>query len=123
MQSDKPTNYFFLGYLVLLLVYRELDAVHDVYEELARKNRRYFICCLCRRCPFYKLKQLLLVKRKGWNYEVVYDPNHDLKRILNVVNIPNLFVYHKGNVIYKHSGYSPGSEDVLYNKIKDALKK
>lgn len=101
---------------------QELEAINDVYEEW-QKTTGVTLYAVCIDDARSQSKAASIVKSKGWNYEIVYDPNHDLKRILNVVNVPNLLVYYKGNVIYKHSGYSPGSEDILYEKIKSAIKK
>lgn len=120
IKSDKPTIISFWATWCAPCL-QELEAIHDVYEDW-QKETGVTLYAVCIDDARSQSKAASIVKSKGWNYEIVYDPNHDLKRILNVVNIPNLFVYHKGNVIYKHSGYSPGSEDILYNKIKAALK-
>lgn len=60
-----------------------------------------------------------MVNGKGWDYEVVLDPNSEFKRKLNVVNPPHTFVVNpKGEIIWQHSSYSPGDEDELFEFIK-----
>ena len=64
-------------------------------------------------------------RSQGNNWEdliCVYDKNQDLKRAMNVNLTPHAFVVDgKGNIVYSHSGYTPGSEIELFEKIK-ALK-
>ena len=60
---------------------------------------------------------------QGWDdYTCLYDKNQDLKRAMNVSLTPHTFIVDgEGNIIYSHSGYTPGSEQELFEKIK-ALK-
>ena len=64
-------------------------------------------------------------RSQGNNWEdliCVYDKNQDLKRAMNVNLTLHAFVVDgKGNIVYSHSGYTPGSEIELFEKIK-ALK-
>ncbi|MEG1794340.1 MAG: TlpA disulfide reductase family protein [Rikenellaceae bacterium] len=58
----------------------------------------------------------------GWEFTVLYDKNQDFKRAMNVANVPQIFVCDStGKIIYSHSGYTPGGEYDLFEKIK-ALK-
>lgn len=60
-----------------------------------------------------------LVNGKGWEYEILLDTNADLKRALNVNNIPHTFVVNsKGDILWQHNSYAPGDEDELYEIIK-----
>jgi thioredoxin-related protein len=53
----------------------------------------------------------------------VYDENQTLKRAMNVSLTPQSFVVDaNGNIVYSHSGYTPGSEQLLFDKVV-ALKK
>ena len=60
------------------------------------------------------------VSGKGWDFPVVLDVNSDLKRALNVVNVPHTFLFDgKGKLIWQHTGYAEGDENELYKKIKE----
>ncbi len=63
-------------------------------------------------------KVKLLVNAKAWDFNVLLDDNQSLKRNLNVNNIPNTFVFHKGELVYTHVGYALGEEDELFEVIK-----
>ena len=64
-----------------------------------------------------------MTQGQGWDdYTCVYDKNQDLKRAMNVSLTPHTFIVDgKGIIVYSHSGYTPGSEQELFEKIK-ALK-
>jgi peroxiredoxin len=60
-----------------------------------------------------------LVDQLGWPYEVLLDPNSELKRALGVQLIPyTLIVDGDGKIVYKHSGYVDGEEEELLEEIK-----
>ena len=65
-----------------------------------------------------------MTKGQGWDdYVCLYDKNQDFKRAMNVSLTPHTFIVDgKGNIVYSHSGYTPGSEQELFEKIK-SLKK
>ena len=63
------------------------------------------------------------VNGKGWEYIVLLVPNSDFKRAMNVINIPHTFLVDgNGNVVYQHTTYSEGDEDLVYEKIKKLAK-
>ena len=64
-----------------------------------------------------------MTQGQGWDdYTCLYDKNQDLKRAMNVSLTPHTFIVDgSGNIVYSHSGYTPGSEEELFEKIK-ALK-
>ena len=61
-----------------------------------------------------------MTQGQGWDdFTCVYDKNQDLKRAMNVSLTPHTFIVDgKGNIVYSHSGYTPGSEQELFEKIK-----
>ena len=64
------------------------------------------------------------VNGKGWEYDVFIDPNGDLKRAMNVNNVPHTFVLNSDmQVVYSHNSYSPGDEEELYEVVKKHPKK
>ena len=55
-------------------------------------------------------------------YQVLLDPNGELKRAMGVQMIPyTLLLDGKGNIVYKHNGYADGAETELFQKVKDCL--
>ena len=63
------------------------------------------------------------VDGKSWDYEVYLDENGELKRAMGVNNVPHTFLMNgKGEIVYQHNSYSPGDEEELLEKIKEAGK-
>ena len=65
-----------------------------------------------------------MTQGQGWDdYTCLYDKNQDFKRAMNVSLTPHTFIVDgKGNIVYSHSGYTPGSEEELFEKIKKLQK-
>ena len=63
-----------------------------------------------------------LVDSHGWEYDVLLDPNSDLKRALGVQTIPyTIIVDGKGNIVYRHNGYVEGAEEELIEKVRELV--
>ena len=63
------------------------------------------------------------VNGKSWDYVVLLDANSDFKRALNVINVPHTFLIDAaGNIVYQHTTYAEGDENLLYEKIKKLAK-
>ena len=61
-----------------------------------------------------------LVQGQGWDYTVLLDENQDLKRNLGIVNVPFTLVLNSaGEIVWKHSGYSPGDEETLAEVVEE----
>ena len=64
-----------------------------------------------------------IASSRGWEFICVYDENQELKRAMNVSLTPQSFVVDaEGNIIYSHSGYTPGSEQELFDKVLELKK-
>ena len=63
-----------------------------------------------------------IVNGRGWEYEILLDKNSDLKRAMNVVNIPHTFLLN-GNkeIVYQHTSYAPGDEEELYDRVLELV--
>lgn len=100
---------------------RELDAIAEYYEEWQEDLDMELVAVTIdntRNLP--KVKPM--VETKGWEYTILSDANEDLKRALNFQTVPMTFLVDKeGKIVYTHSGYNPGDEFELEDKIK-ALK-
>jgi thiol-disulfide isomerase/thioredoxin len=60
-----------------------------------------------------------LVNGKAWTYDVYLDQNQDLKRALNVNNVPHTFLLNgKGEIVWQHNSYAEGDEKHLYEMVK-----
>ena len=57
-------------------------------------------------------------KGKGWQFDVLLDVNSELKRVLNVTDVPHVIIIKDNKIVYRHTGYIAGEEDNLFNKIK-----
>lgn len=64
-----------------------------------------------------------MVTSKGWKYEVLLDTNQELKRALNVVNVPYTMILYKGKVMFTHSNYTPGIENKIEQELSKIVKK
>ena len=60
-----------------------------------------------------------LVNGKNWDFTVLLDKNQDLKRQLNLMNMPYTIIVKEGKIIYRHSGFVLGDEDAIIKVIKD----
>ena len=62
-----------------------------------------------------------LAASSDWPVTVLYDTNQDMMRTLNISSIPHVFVYDKnGKQVYSHTGYIPGDEEALLQKLLQA---
>jgi len=96
---------------------KELNAIRDIYPDWEDEANFQFVAVSIddsrsqhNVAPF--------VKGRNWEYEVYLDSNSELKRALNVVNVPHTLLFDKeGKLVWQHSGYSVGDEDLLFEKI------
>ena len=58
------------------------------------------------------------VKGKGWKFDVYLDLNSELKRALNITDIPHVLIVKNGKIVYRHTGYIAGEEENLFEEIK-----
>lgn len=96
---------------------QELNAINDVIEEW-REEADFDVVAVSvddvRMQASAKAKATAL----GWDFICIYDTNQELKRAMNVNLTPQSFVVDAaGNIVFSHSGYTPGSEELLFEKI------
>ena len=101
---------------------RELDAIAEVYEDWQKETGvKIFAVSVDQAQNIQKVKPL--VDNHGWEYDVLLDPNSDLKRALGIQAIPYVLVCDgEGKIVYKHMGYTDGEENELIEKVKEAAK-
>jgi thiol-disulfide isomerase/thioredoxin len=98
---------------------KELSAIAEKYDDWQAKTGVKLIAIsiddartMARVKPY--------VSGQDWAYEVYLDPNGDLKRALNVNNVPHTFLVNgKGEVVWQHNNYEPGDENELYRKVQE----
>ena len=101
---------------------RELDAISEVYDEWREETGVKLIAISIDQAQnINKVKPL--VDNHDWDYEVLLDPNGDFKHALGIQMIPYvLIVDGKGQIVYKHNGYTDGAETELIEKVRELIK-
>ncbi len=100
----------------------ELDAIADVYEDWQDETNVELIA-ISTDDARTKKRVMPLVNGKGWEYQILLDDNQDLKRALNISVLPYVVVVKNGEIIHTRTGYTPGSEEELYEVVKEHAKK
>ena len=105
---------------------QELNAINDALADW-RSEAEFEVVAVSVDDARLKASAKAIASSRGWEFICVYDENQDLKRAMNVSLTPQSFVVDgEGNIIFSHSGYTPGSEQLLFDKIvelKKGLKK
>ena len=98
---------------------RELKAIDELYDDWRQDTGvRIVAVSIDQAQNINKVKPL--VDQNGWRYDVLLDPNSDLRRALGIQMIPyTVLLDGQGNIVYKHNGYTDGAEVELYEKIKE----
>lgn len=96
---------------------KELNNISEVYEDWQKKYNVNIVAVSIddsRSAP--KVKPY--VDGQRWTYDVLLDVNQDLKRQLNIQTVPfTLVLDQNGKIIYEHSGYTEGDENILEDAI------
>lgn len=101
---------------------RELDAVHDIYEEWLEKYDVQILAITIDDARGLS-KVPAMVKSKGWEFTVLADSKQELQRALNFQTIPQTFLLDQnGEIVYAHNGYNSGDELELEKKIAALVK-
>ncbi|MCR4919087.1 MAG: TlpA family protein disulfide reductase [Prevotella sp.] len=97
---------------------RELTTISEVYDEWQEETGvRLVAVSIDQAQNINKVKPL--VDNHGWPYDVLLDPNSDLKRALGIQTIPFVLLLDgQGNIVYRHNGYADGAEEELYEQIR-----
>ena len=101
---------------------RELSAISEVYAVWQDETGVKLIAVSIDQAQnINKVKPL--VDSNGWEYDVLLDPNSDFKRALGIQMIPYVIIVDgKGNIVYKHNGYTDGAEKELIEKVRELIK-
>ena len=97
---------------------KELDAINELYPDWqAETNVELFAVSVDDSRTVKRVKPL--INGKGWAYTILLDTNNDFKRALGAATVPLTLLVKDNQIVFRHSGYSPGSEYELYEKIKE----
>ena len=101
---------------------RELADIAEVYDEWKEETGvKIFAVSIDQAQNMNKVKPL--VNNHSWEYDVLLDPNSDFKRALGIQTIPFVLICDgKGNIVYKHNGYTDGAEEELIEKVRELIK-
>jgi peroxiredoxin len=102
---------------------RELDAISEVYGDWEELYGAELVAISVDNTRSVA-KVAPMVAQKGWEYDIYLDSNQELQKSLNFQTVPQTFILDKeGNIVYEHSGYVPGDEYELEEKLEELAKK
>lgn len=98
---------------------QELDAISEAMEDW-QQEVRFRVIAISTDDVRHIAKAKALTRGHMWDgFTLIFDPNSNLKRAMNVVDTPQVFVIDKdGKIVYSHTGYTPGSENELLKTLK-----
>ena len=97
---------------------KELDAISEVWDDWQDETNVELIAVSVDDSRTVK-RVKPLINGKGWDYTILLDSNNDLKRALGASTVPLTLLVKDDKIVFRHSGYSPGSELELFEKIKE----
>ena len=97
---------------------KELDAISEVWDDWQDETNVELLAISVDDSRTVK-RVKPLINGKGWDYTILLDSNNDLKRALGASTVPLTLLVKDNKIVFRHSGYSPGSESELYEKIKE----
>ena len=101
---------------------QELNAINDALADW-RAEADVEVVAVSIDDARMKASAKAIATSRGWEFICLFDENQELKRAMNVSLTPQSCVVDgEGNIIYSHSGYTPGSEQVLFDKIVELKK-
>lgn len=101
---------------------QELNAINDSLADW-RSEADVVVVAVSVDDARLKASAKAIANSRGWEFICLYDENQALKRAMNVTQTPQSFVVDgNGNIIHSHTGYTPGSEQELFDKIVELKK-
>ncbi len=101
---------------------RELTTIADVYDDWVKETGVKLVAVSIddsRSTPLVAP----MVNGKGWEYQVLLDPNSEFKRAMNVVTVPQTFLLNgKGEVVWQHTTFAEGDELELIDLVRKVIK-
>lgn len=99
---------------------KELDAMKTIYKDWQASGIEVMAVTIDDIQQLNKVKPM--VQQKNWSYTILSDVNRESLKKLGFQSVPQTFVVdNNGNIVYSHSGYTPGDEKNLDKKLKEML--
>ena len=100
---------------------RELKAIHEVYADWQDETgMKLIVVSIDEAQNAERVKTT--TDGRGWEYEVILDPNGEFKRQMGVQNPPHTFIVDaNGNIVWNHQGYTDGCEEEIIEKIRELI--
>ena len=101
---------------------RELTAISEVYADWQRETGvRLIAVSIDEGQNAEKVRPF--VDSKGWEFDILLDPNSNFRRAMGVSLIPHVIVLDgQGKVVLSRSGYTEGGEEHLIEKVRELVK-
>lgn len=101
----------------------EFERVTNLYEQWKKEVDFEFIAVSIDDAKS-AAKVRSMAAGKKWPFIVLIDENQDVKRAMNVADIPFCFIIDREGIsVYKHEGYLPGDEINLLKELKKIQQK
>ncbi len=101
---------------------KELTELQKVYKNYREKG--FEILAVDVDGPRSVSKVRSMVKGLKWEFPVLWDKSKDIYRKYQVLGIPHTVLIDKsGDIVYTHTTYRPGDEEVIKKKIEQLLEK
>jgi thiol-disulfide isomerase/thioredoxin len=96
----------------------ELEALSEHYKENSKSLSFDFVAVsIDDTRSSAKVKSF--IAGKGWPFIVLTDDNQEIMKSLNITQIPSCIIFNKNGVVkFRHSGYVPGDELIIYKELK-----
>jgi cytochrome c biogenesis protein CcmG, thiol:disulfide interchange protein DsbE len=118
LKNDGKPIYISFWALWCVNCIKELNTITDMYADW-QKETGVKIVALSIDDERNKQKVKPFVNGKAWEYDILLDPNSDVKRALNINQIPySMIIDGNGNIVWEHIGYAPGDENEVYEQLK-----
>jgi len=96
----------------------ELSTLHQLYPQWQTETGVKIIAVSIDDART-RAKVAPLVRARAWRFEVYIDSNSELRRAMNVTDIPHAFLLDgSGRIVWQRQAYTPGDEESLYAVLK-----